>query len=682
MGQRWRRLSLVYLVTAVALALASGASAAVAPPIKIGTNFVGDPSTAAVTVDSAGTAYVAYVGPTTPAQLDFCKVALAAVGCTVVSLPAPSAGASFFGPPSVIHIGTDVYLFESSAGGSSDAEVGLDEWVSTNDGVSFAQLPYSVSFISGVNASPDENPVIALPNGVIGVGDNAPDTDPIFQTNTLLSPADYSEAAPVSPFATITAPANAYTLTNQSSEFASQLTGSLGVLGVFDAFPGNTAPNASGPCPSSAPASLVFAYAPLTATATASQIQSTLNTSPGNGSAWSHLGEVDCDGDNPAVGGGPAGLGLLETNETQLTDELVQYRAFSPPSTFSAPVTIGRGSSADDSLSQDGSGGIYATWLDADTGVNLAYSSNRGASWNGPVALATGDGADLGSLVSAVDAAGIGWVVYAENGAEYAQPFDKTYTFLAPANTGKPTLSGTAAKGGTFDCSTGTWTGSPTLTYSWYRDGTLLAGVTGQTYSVGVLDEGSSFKCVVTASNLGGAASATSNSKTIKTPYVKRCAPATGKMTGTQIGLLKLNMTRTQARFVYRRHSTRGFQYKDFFCLTPEGVRAGYATPKLLRTLPKSERKRYTSRVVWASTSDPYYELDGVRAGESIVTASKLLHTEAPFHIGKNNWYLARKAGYTAVLKVRGIVVEELGIADNSLTETRAEESVLMQSFY
>ena len=85
---------------------------------------------------------------------------------------------------------------------------------------------------------------------------------------------------------------------------------------------------------------------------------------------------------------------------------------------------------------------------------------------------------------------------------------------------------------------------------------------------------------------------------------------------------------------------------------------------------------------MWASTSNPYYSLDGIRAGESIATASRVLGTEPPFHIGLNYWYLARKATYTAVLKVRGTVVQELGIADNALTKTRKTQSVLMHSFY
>ena len=85
---------------------------------------------------------------------------------------------------------------------------------------------------------------------------------------------------------------------------------------------------------------------------------------------------------------------------------------------------------------------------------------------------------------------------------------------------------------------------------------------------------------------------------------------------------------------------------------------------------------------MWASTSNPYYSLDGIRPGESITTAARVLGTEAPFHIGRNYWYLARKASYTAVLKVRGTVVQELGIAANGLTKTRKTQSVLMHSFY
>jgi hypothetical protein len=163
---------------------------------------------------------------------------------------------------------------------------------------------------------------------------------------------------------------------------------------------------------------------------------------------------------------------------------------------------------------------------------------------------------------------------------------------------------------------------------------------------------------------------------------VPRCPAAKGKMTGTQIGQLKLGMTRKHARFVYRRHSNRGRKFQDFFCLTPIGVRAGYATPKLNKILSRSARARFHNRVVWASTSNPFYGIGSVHPGEAISTAAHILHTGRPFHIGKNNWYLARKAHYTVVLKVRKGVVEETGIAVNSLTKGRRHQSVLMHSFF
>ena len=252
-----------------------------------------------------------------------------------------------------------------------------------------------------------------------------------------------------------------------------------------------------------------------------------------------------------------------------------------------------------------------------------------------------------------------------------------------PADGVRPTVNGTLKAGATLKCLAGSWTNAPTAySYQWYRNGTLLAGFTGSMYRLETLDEGTTLKCVVTASNSAGQASAQSNTVTIPIPKVAACPGATGSMTGTTIGQITLGLTRSRARYLYRHHSNRGKQYEDFFCLTPIGVRVGYASPILLYGLGRHERAKYQDRVVWASTSNPYYSLDGIRAGESIATASRLLGTEPPFHIGLNYWYLARKAGYTAVLKVRGTVVQELGIADNALTKTRTAQNVLMHSFY
>ena len=142
-------------------------------------------------------------------------------------------------------------------------------------------------------------------------------------------------------------------------------------------------------------------------------------------------------------------------------------------------------------------------------------------------------------------------------------------------------------------------------------------------------------------------------------------------------------MTRSRAHYLYRHHSDRGKQYEDFFCLTPIGVRVGYGSPKLLKILSKSERKHLLKkRVVWSSTSNPYYSLDGVRPGESIAAAAITLHTEPPLHIGLNYWYLAREKSSTAVLKVRHGVVEEIGIGDRQLTKSVKSQRIFMKSFY
>jgi hypothetical protein len=253
----------------------------------------------------------------------------------------------------------------------------------------------------------------------------------------------------------------------------------------------------------------------------------------------------------------------------------------------------------------------------------------------------------------------------------------------APMNIAQPVITGTPKPGRRLSCSTGGWTNNPTsFTYQWYRNGTLLAGFKGSTYTLGTLDEGTTLVCVVTARNAAGSASAQSNAVKVPVPVVAHCPAATGTMTGTTIGLARLGMTRARARYLYRRHSDRGKQYEDFFCLTPIGVRVGYGSPLLLKALSRAHRAAVTNRVVWASTSNPYYSLDGIRPGESIATAASVLDTEPPFHIGLNYWYLARKLGYTAVLKVRGNIVQELGIATNTLTSTRAAQSVLMHSFY
>lgn len=84
-----------------------------------------------------------------------------------------------------------------------------------------------------------------------------------------------------------------------------------------------------------------------------------------------------------------------------------------------------------------------------------------------------------------------------------------------PAFTVAPVVSGTAVVGQTLTCDGGTATGTEpiTRTYQWQRDGVDIGGATASTYLLVQADAGntSNIKCVVTATNSAGSASADSN---------------------------------------------------------------------------------------------------------------------------------------------------------------------------
>ncbi len=85
-----------------------------------------------------------------------------------------------------------------------------------------------------------------------------------------------------------------------------------------------------------------------------------------------------------------------------------------------------------------------------------------------------------------------------------------------PVNTSVPTISGTAQRTDTLTAGIGTWGGlGNTYAYQWQRspDGntwTSVSGATGATYTLGVADEGSEVRVLVTATNPDGSAGAAS----------------------------------------------------------------------------------------------------------------------------------------------------------------------------
>jgi hypothetical protein len=93
----------------------------------------------------------------------------------------------------------------------------------------------------------------------------------------------------------------------------------------------------------------------------------------------------------------------------------------------------------------------------------------------------------------------------------------------APANTALPTLDGTAAQGRTVSTSTGTWTGTTPInfTYAWQRcnsSGDSCAAISGATQSVYTFtaaDVGQTVRAAVTGKNSGGSSTATSKASDV-----------------------------------------------------------------------------------------------------------------------------------------------------------------------
>ena len=92
-----------------------------------------------------------------------------------------------------------------------------------------------------------------------------------------------------------------------------------------------------------------------------------------------------------------------------------------------------------------------------------------------------------------------------------------TIRAVAPVNSIAPVISslsglliGDVITGYTLTCTDGTWSGSPTFTYQWYRGTTLLSGKTNNTYVTEAADAGQSITCRVTGTNVGGSVIATS----------------------------------------------------------------------------------------------------------------------------------------------------------------------------
>ena len=275
-----------------------------------------------------------------------------------------------------------------------------------------------------------------------------------------------------------------------------------------------------------------------------------------------------------------------------------------------------------------------------------------------------------------------GYVLTVTSPAGPSGPSPSGPTPALPQDQTAPLISGVPKAGNVLSCSSGSWTGSPTsYQYQWNRNSSPLAGAMFQTYTVQTSDQRTTLSCTVTADNVwGGGAPATSSGVFVLTTSATRCPIATGRLNGSTLGLVILGMTRSRARAAYHRSSRSSSPYQDSFCLTPTGLRVGYASPSLLATIASSQRKKLAGHVIWATTANKHFSVGAIRPGVKLATAKRTLSTAKPVSVGRVAWYFLPGRLATVVVAVRGGVVQEVGIANNQLTRTAKTDSLLARS--
>ena len=114
----------------------------------------------------------------------------------------------------------------------------------------------------------------------------------------------------------------------------------------------------------------------------------------------------------------------------------------------------------------------------------------------------------------------VGYAIYcrvrASNSGGYGDSSSNSVAIISvPVNTGLPIVSGTPSVAGVLSVSTGVWLHSPTHTYQWLRNGSVISGAVSNTYTVQAEDQGQQISAQVTGTNAAGSASATSNTASI-----------------------------------------------------------------------------------------------------------------------------------------------------------------------
>ena len=202
-------------------------------------------------------------------------------------------------------------------------------------------------------------------------------------------------------------------------------------------------------------------------------------------------------------------------------------------------------------------------WQRCDTGGN-ACSAIGGAT--GTTFALTA--ADVGSRHRVVVTATNGGGSATETSAASAVVTAPAATVQPPANTVLPSVAGTTIQGQTLTASAGTWTNSPTgYAHQWQRCDTAggacsaIAGATGTTLVLTAADVGSRHRVVVTATNAGGSATATSAPAAVVTAPAPAAQPPANTVLPSISGTTVQGQTLTASTGTWT-NSPTGYAYQ------------------------------------------------------------------------------------------------------------------------
>jgi len=159
------------------------------------------------------------------------------------------------------------------------------------------------------------------------------------------------------------------------------------------------------------------------------------------------------------------------------------------------------------------------------------------------------------------------------------------------------------------------------------------------------------------------------------------CPLPSGEIHGQTVGPVTLGSARAGLRVRLPRFTARNYHTDDFCLSAGRGIRVGWGSARLLGPVASIARAATENRAVLILTANPFYALDGVRPGTQLAVAAEKLHVGRRHALGLNDWYVIPGASSNGVLKVRHGVVQEVGIANRELTNTRARQVRLLIHF-